>query len=491
MKHTTQIALTLAALVLSATAARAGDWPQAAANPARTAHVADEPKPGFKVAWKKCWGDEAIFNTCQPIVVAGRVFVGTQNGIVHAVNLEDGERIWNTDVGAPVVHALACDGPNVFVAAFSGDIYALDVEKGSQTWKTKVARRGFSAAPLLMDEKIFIGNRDGFFYALDAKTGSRLWERDTQAPIVHTAAGADGRVVFVNDAMKAFCLDTKDGKVLWATPLCGGAVRDYWPVIHKGKVVIRTQTAGPRRLAGGLAPLQKEFFWPVRYGSQPTDIRYKAKSIDEIVKEQDIIADFYAANPSVRTVYILDMKEGKDLYPASLMATCVNGGVAPPPTLGGDGRLYAAFRTSAATRGFFDITRCALGHFNIDTGKMDEPLLCAGPEGVDKVVGVRQPFELTSDETVTLAGGGSYIYGMRCNETPGAVNVETRQTFGLPKVELPRASDLQPSGNGIVISGDYLLYTKFDYVVCIKGGEEGAARGRRRGPGQADRTRRR
>lgn len=459
----------------------ADDWPQAAANPARTAHSADEPGPGYEIAWVKSWGDEVLFNTSGPIVVKGKVFVGTQNGIVHAIDVKSGDDAWAANVAAPIVHALASDGQLVYAAAFDGAVYALDINSGREVWKAKLSRRGFSAAPLLMDGNIFIGNRDGVFYAVQTGTGKEKWKTDTGAPIVQTAAGAEGRIVFVNDAIKAFCLNAHSGKVLWSTRIPGGSVRDYWPVIHKGKIVIRTHPAGPKRLGGGIGPLQKKFFWPVRYGSEPTQINFKAKSIDDIVAEQDTIADFYRRNPSIRTCVVLNLADGNDLYPTSLLATCVNGGVTPPPALAGDGRLYATFRTSAARRGLVDITRCALGHFNIETGKIDRPILCGGPEGVDKVVGVRQPFELTSDETVTLSSGGNLIFGMRCNEGPGAVDVVTRKTFKIANVQLPRASDLQPTGNSIVISGKYVLFTKFNHVICIEGNKESRRRPRVRG----------
>ena len=45
------------------TAAVAADWPQAAANAARTAHVADRPNDPYTVAWTKRWGDEVLTNT--------------------------------------------------------------------------------------------------------------------------------------------------------------------------------------------------------------------------------------------------------------------------------------------------------------------------------------------------------------------------------------------------------------------------------------------
>lgn len=450
--------------------ASAGDWNQAAGNPQRTAHVADGPAGPYKVEWFRRWGDEVLFNTCQPIMVGGRLFVGTQNGVVHAVAVETGADVWNTDVGAPICHALASDGQRVYVAAFNGTVYALRFEDGKEVWHKKVTRRGFSAAPLLMNGRVFVGNRDGVFYAFQANTGDLLWSRDTGDPIVQTAAGAGDRVVFVNDALWSFCLDARDGTVRWETkPLPGSSVRDYWPVIHKGRVVIRTAVAGPRALGGKVAPLQKKFFWPVLYNKPPDTILRKAKTVDDILAEREIIAEFYRENPAIRTCTVLNLSDGTMPYTADLMSTCRNSGPPAPPALAGDGHLYTTFRTSATDRGFFDISRCGLGRFDLERGRISRPLLCGGPEGLSDVIGVRAPFELTSDETVTLSSGGNWIFGIRCDETPGAVNVKTRQTFRIENVALPRASDLQPGGNVVAVSGKYLAYTKQSHVICVRG----------------------
>ncbi len=191
--------------------------------------------------------------------------------------------------------------------------------------------------------------------------------------------------------------------------------------------------------------------------------------MEDILKEQDMLVHFYKKNPAIRTCVVLEIENGREPYVTSLTACCVNGGVSAPPALAADGRLYTSFRTSAAERGFVDITRCAAGHSNISTGKIDRPILCGGPEGVSEVIGRRCPFEVTSDETVTPSGGGYLLFGIRCDETPGAIDVRDGSGFRVQPAFLPRASDLQPTGNGLAISGKYVLFTKFSTVVCFRG----------------------
>jgi hypothetical protein len=324
-----------------------------------------------------------------------------------------------------------------------------------------------------MNGCLYIGNRDGFFHALNAKTGKSLWKLDTADPIVQTAAGAEGRIVFVNQGMQAFCLEADSGEVLWQTgPLPGRSVRDYWPVIYRGKVIIRTVVAGPRDLTGNMDALQKRFFWPIIYGPSPEDskIVFRANTVDDVIREREIFLKFFQEFPEIRTFIVLNLEDGKEPYTASVGPACRNVGPPTPPVLAGDGRLYTPFRTSAANRGVCDITHCALGHFDIQTGLVAEPILCGYAEVAERLNLPKTPFELTSDETVTMSSGGKLIFGFRAGHSGGVINVATKATFSLPAVALPRASgNLQRPGNMIAISGKYVVHTKFDHVICIKG----------------------
>lgn len=469
MKQTLYITISICIFLTTAQPAHSEDWPQAAANAARTAHVSDQPEGPIETIWVKRWGDEVMHNTNQPIIVGGVVYLGTANAVVHAVDAATGKDLWKVKVGGPLIHALASDGERIFAAAMDGTVYALAADSGSQVWSSKLSRRGFCAALLLMEDNLYCGNRDGVMYAVSSKSGRKLWERNTGAPIEHTAAGAQGRVVFVDKAMTVWCLDADSGDVVWkAEDIPGSSVRDYWPVIHKGKVIIRTREGATRELSGHMSELQRSLFFPASYGAiNPQLIKFKAKTIDDILKEQQWFVSYFEKNPKAHTFAVLNLSDGTEPYKASVVAGCCNTGAIPPPALAGDGRLYTPFPTSAAHRGIINITRLGVGHFNIETGRIDKPLLCAGGDGVSDVIGVRTPFEVTSDETVCLSSGGDILFGIRGDMDPGGINVISRERVRISVPPRPRAQDMQPGGNVVAVSGRYLAYVKNSEVICL------------------------
>src|SRR5262249_33980719 len=89
-----------------------------------------------------------------PTVVAGRVYVGFNNGVFYALELATGNVVWQRFLG--FVPALTCTArgftstatvkPNpvtgvltVYVNAGDGYLYALNAQNGSTIWRTLVA----------------------------------------------------------------------------------------------------------------------------------------------------------------------------------------------------------------------------------------------------------------------------------------------------------------------------------------------------------------
>ena len=101
--------------------------------------------PRLKLKWAFGFPTGVSANA-QPTVVAGRVFVGSDNGFFYSLDAKTGCVYWSFQQGSivrnsPTVGAVTGQGAARY-AVFFGDghanVYALDAQTGRELWKTKV-----------------------------------------------------------------------------------------------------------------------------------------------------------------------------------------------------------------------------------------------------------------------------------------------------------------------------------------------------------------
>ena len=135
------------------------------------------------------------------------LIVGQKSGVVHCLNPETGQPIWQKRIGrggalGGIHWGIATDGEVAYVSnsdwfVFGADstypaspgLYALDMMTGEVLWKSTAdpdlckgipgCYSGYSAAPTLIGGVVFTGNLDGHARAHDAKTGKVIWDFNT------------------------------------------------------------------------------------------------------------------------------------------------------------------------------------------------------------------------------------------------------------------------------------------------------------------------
>lgn len=148
------------------------------------------------LAWFKDMGTNRALEAT-PIVVDGIMFFTTSWSRVYAVDARTGETLWSYDPKVPGEWArwACCDVVNRGVAVYEGRVYvgsldghliALDAGTGAEIWKidTLVDRDKpytITGAPRVANGKVYIGNGGaeygvrGYVTAYDAATGEQVW----------------------------------------------------------------------------------------------------------------------------------------------------------------------------------------------------------------------------------------------------------------------------------------------------------------------------
>jgi PQQ-dependent dehydrogenase (methanol/ethanol family) len=129
-----------------------------------------------------------------PLVVNGVMFITTSYNHVYAVNATTGEQYWHYKHKIGPVSTYCC-GPNnkgvaisegkLFMGTLDAKIVALDAKSGKLIWQTQIAdpELGYSEtmAPTVVDGKVLIGTNGGeygvrgFVKAFNAETGKLDW----------------------------------------------------------------------------------------------------------------------------------------------------------------------------------------------------------------------------------------------------------------------------------------------------------------------------
>ena len=181
------------------------------------------------VRWKRNLGASET----SPLIVGGRLYIGTAQGDVYCLDANSGKTIWYYHVAAPVKGAIAYDRGKVFFGAYDGHLYALSAAKGKLVWTASSARDWtggagrFYSTPAVAYSRVYVGSTDGKVYAFDERTGKLAWARGTGGYVYASPAIDDGRVFIGSYSHRFYALDAVTGKTLWAFtadgPISGSA----------------------------------------------------------------------------------------------------------------------------------------------------------------------------------------------------------------------------------------------------------------------------
>lgn len=137
------IMLVICSSVAEAKVVNSYAWTTFQANAQRTGYTLSSAPAGNQTFWK--------FQTSGPIksspaVAEGKVFVGSTDGYLYAVNATDGTKLWEFWAGSAVNSPTVGFG-KVFITCAGGVAYALNAETGAQIWNKPLGEECFSGAP--------------------------------------------------------------------------------------------------------------------------------------------------------------------------------------------------------------------------------------------------------------------------------------------------------------------------------------------------------
>jgi hypothetical protein len=435
------------------------------------------------VDWVAEFPNEIVGTRVEAIVADAKVFIGTLNGTLWALDRHTGHVLWKHASNGSIQHSPTYADGRVFYGDTSGSVWALDVATGKVVWQFLSDKGGFVATPLVANRTVYLGSRDSTFYALTQDTGRLRWRFETGGPIRCSAALAGSQILFASDDMHAYSLDAASGRQKWKSEkLYGQSFRDYYPVVLGNKAVFRSVLVEEMNddLNGGTAFLQQRADIPG--GWKELDAFFKSdgnRGTPELIRaEQQAILKRLADNPYRRTCFILDLDSGNESIHAPLMYIAGNQGCGIPPVRTAEGKAVVFYRTVYSNWNLGVKPAVGLGYLDLKDGWITP---------IRHGRGNTPPWNTfwgTADETTNFSVGGDLLY-ITHQGTLSALDLKSRNlfpihgnrdTWGGLLTPIWAANEWHgPARGAVAISDNQLFWVTGSRVLRLSGGAKDAS----------------
>ena len=181
-----------------------------------------KPAPSTLLPMEPLWTTPIVLSAAPaapPVYDAGHIFVALRDGHVTAVNVADGDVVWEVVHPDPVVGELAVGGALLYVASRDA-LQGLETATGQVRWSIPIEAP--LSAPLVWNNGWLIATLDTqVLLALRAETGETIWRRSMGGGIHVTPSLAGKRMYVSLDSGGVVALSHMTGAVVWEQRLDG------------------------------------------------------------------------------------------------------------------------------------------------------------------------------------------------------------------------------------------------------------------------------
>ncbi len=150
-----------------------------------------------------------------------RIFFGSSDGNVYALNANTGELEWKFEAQGSIHCSPVLYRNILYIGSWDANLYAIDTETGKMRWKfetgTQLGFKGIESTVVAANDIVYFGARDPFLFALNAETGKLLWKYDAASSWIISSAVVANDVLYVgtSDTFALVALNAKNGKELY------------------------------------------------------------------------------------------------------------------------------------------------------------------------------------------------------------------------------------------------------------------------------------
>ena len=179
-----------------------------------------QPSVQLDEVWSRSIGDgvEQQYLKLYPLMLGDRMIVADRSGVVTALNLADGDSIWDTDLDVVLTGGVGGDADNYIVTTRDGEVISLDAQ-GQVNWRQQVSSEVLVPA-VVVAGRVIIRGVDGQIKALSVDKGEQLWVYKRDVPDLSLRGNSrllvfEGRLFAGLDSGRLVILSVDNGQVLF------------------------------------------------------------------------------------------------------------------------------------------------------------------------------------------------------------------------------------------------------------------------------------
>lgn len=156
----------------------------------------------------------------KPVVKGNILYTADSNGIIKALNKENGELLWSKKLPVGLVSGPSVSAKRIALGTEVSTIVLLDQKDGQQLWETKISSEAL-AKPVIARNKVIAKTIDGNLYGLNLTNGETLWVSAHGAPGLILKASSSPIITNDNLALVGYsdgkldAVDIQTGKLVW------------------------------------------------------------------------------------------------------------------------------------------------------------------------------------------------------------------------------------------------------------------------------------
>lgn len=185
------------------------------------------------------------FFLSSPLVHDERVYFGSSDGHVYALDAASGALLWRYRAAGRVHASPGLGGDTLVIGDWYGIVHALDAESGEVRWTHATERDaanqqwlGIQSSPVVDGDRVYVGSRDGNLYALSLDSGELLWRYAMmQRSWVVATPSVDAERIYLGSSVPGYiiALDRRDGEEIWRREV--GAWSYSSPLVLGGQLI--------------------------------------------------------------------------------------------------------------------------------------------------------------------------------------------------------------------------------------------------------------